>query len=131
MIVTASSADLALLKSTITAIESAVDKSQTVRRLHDVCSKFYQIAVIMHDQQQQSRVGQTQTQTQTHSQPRSTLAPEATFPSTDADTMFNTSFPMLQQHWNGFVDDSQLEFGDVDFGEMATFVEPYMTSPFK
>jgi len=127
VIITASSADLSLLRSTVTALESAAGKSQTMHRLHDVCSKFYQIAVIIHDQQKQSGA----IQGQMHDRTRAVPAGDATFPmQVDPATMYYNNYPMLQQHWDGIIENSDLEFGDINAGEMATFVEPYMTSQY-
>lgn len=119
VIVSASSADLSLLKSTLTTLESGAGKSQMIYRIHDVCSKFYQIAVIVDDQRKQS-MG---IQGQMHRRSRPILDLEF-----NPTAISYTDYPMSQEDWGGILEDSHLEFGDIliNVGEMATFVEPYM-----
>jgi hypothetical protein len=127
VVVTASSTDLLLLKSTVTALEGAAGKSQTMHRLHHVCSKFYQIAVIIHDQQQKSGA----IQHQQHNLTRALSAGDAAFPmQVDSAAMYVNNYPMLQQHWDGIIESSQLDFGDISAGELVTFVEPYLTNQY-
>ena len=121
VIVTTSSADLSLLRSTTDALASAAEKSPIAHRLHGVCSKFYQIATIIHDQQKKSGA------IQNHMLQQAT-ATEGTAYSMQVDplAMYGNNYPMLQQHWDGIMEDSHLEFGDINAGELATFVEPYL-----
>lgn len=118
-----SDSDMPLLASTLAIIKPVTENSPAAQSLFDVCQKFYCIAEILVSGKPNAI---PKTSIQANAVATSFENSNAGFDLSGPMDISDYKYPMSQQDWDDVMREFETGLGDVNAGEMAMFIEPYM-----
>ena len=119
-----SDTDMEILASTLAVIEPVAENSPAARSLYHVCQKFYQITKIL-TSDKQNTIFKSSSEGQNFVDMPSVILDDSYELTAQVDVA-DCTYPMSQQDWDDVMKDFQIGLDDVNAGEMASFIEPYM-----
>lgn len=126
IIAISSDSDMGLLNSTLLVIKPVAENSPAALSLFEVCQKFYRIAEILVNERPNDFLKLSHTDIRAAHDLTSFEDLNSDFNLPVEMDLSDYKFPMSQQDWDGVMKDFDMEFSDVNAGEMAMFMEPYM-----
>ncbi|KAI1098177.1 hypothetical protein F4804DRAFT_325485 [Jackrogersella minutella] len=121
-IVTSSSADLALLSSTVSILAPTAN-CPTTQKMHDACERFGRIASLVVSSANNSSLNRKGCQASTDD-----LPVEGPNDASELPNPIDYNFPMAQQDWDSVMMGFESELGDYDSRALTNIIEPYITN---
>lgn len=128
-IATSSSADLALLSSVLAILSPATDMSPLVRKIHDACERFYQIASVIVSAATARDTSITVDPAQTQLDQGAIPGYQSHLPSATSGEEQAFGFPMALEDWDSVMLGYESELGNsFDARALTDIIEPYISN---
>lgn len=128
-IATSSSADLALLSSILAILSPATEMSPLVRKIHDACERFYQIASVIVSAATVRDTGITVNPAQTQMDRGAILGSQGQLPGVAGGEEQAFGFPMALEDWDSVMLGYESELGNsFDARALTDIIEPYISN---
>lgn len=129
-IATSSSADLALLSSVLETMAPVADDAPNIRKIHDACQRFSQVASLIVSSASKSSLRRTEYQEPVSNDglPLNGSAEGSGMPDDAHGITIDYAFPMAQQDWDSAMTGFESALGDWDSRALTSTMEPYIAN---
>jgi hypothetical protein len=125
-IATSSRVDLSLLSEVLEVVKLAVDQSPVAWKTYEMCESFYRIVdrIVPANLNEPPELSFIPSCQEARSAGGSHPQPESASDAFDATLL--SDLPMLQQDWDNFMTEFDFGMDGVDFGALASDMEPFI-----
>jgi hypothetical protein len=128
-IATSSSADLALLASVLAVLSPSTEMSPLVRKIHEACERFYQIASVILSAATARDSNITVDSAQTQMGQVAILDSQSQLPGAAGGEEQAFGFPMALEDWDSVMLGYESELGNsFDARALTDIIEPYISN---